>query len=154
VARANPLWRVAEGQSVLAVFNGPQAYVTPCWYPSKAATHKVVPTWNYTTVHAHGRLRAVDEAPWLHSLVDRLTQARETPRERPWSVDDAPADYMDQMLRAIVGIEIPVERLVGKWKLSQNRLPADRQGVVEGLALESDAQARQMANLVAQSARG
>ena len=154
VARANPLWRVAEGQPVLAVFNGPQAYVTPSWYPSKAATHKVVPTWNYTTVHAHGRLRAVDEAPWLHSLVDRLTQARETPRERPWSVDDAPADYMDQMLRAIVGIEIPVERLVGKWKLSQNRLPADRQGVVEGLAQESDAQARQMANLVAQAARG
>ena len=154
VARANPLWRVADGQPVLAVFNGPQAYVTPSWYPSKAATHKVVPTWNYTVVHAHGVLQAVQDAPWLHALVDRLTQVREAPRETPWSVADAPQDYVDQMLRAIVGIEIPVERLVGKWKLSQNRLPDDRQGVIEGLAREPDAQARQMAALVAQAARG
>jgi transcriptional regulator len=136
VARANPLWRHADGQPVLAVFSGPQAYVSPAWYPSKAATHKVVPTWNYTVVHAHGRLRAVDDAPWLRALVGRLTErfegARATPPE-PWSVTDAPDDYLEQMLRAIVGVEIRVERLLGKWKLSQNRSEADRLGVAAGL---------------------
>jgi transcriptional regulator len=148
VARANPLWKHADGQAVLAVFNGPQAYVSPSWYPSKAATHKVVPTWNYTVVHAHGVLRAVDSAPWLHSLVSGLTDHHERPRAAPWSVGDAPADYVQQMLRAIVGIEIRVTRLVGKWKLSQNRSDADRHGVADGLAaLPGDAPA-QMAGLV------
>ena len=136
VARANPLWRHADGQPVLAVFSGPQAYVSPAWYPSKAATHKVVPTWNYAVVHAHGRLRAVDDAPWLRALVGRLTDRfeaeRATPPE-PWSVADAPDDYLAQMLRAIVGIEIGVERLVGKWKISQNRSAADRLGVAAAL---------------------
>lgn len=133
VARANPLWQQADGQKVLAVFGGPEAYVSPGWYPSKAATHKVVPTWNYTVVHAHGTLRAVDDAPWLRALVGRLTDRHEATREPPWSVDDAPADYVAQMLRAIVGIEIAVERLVGKWKVSQNRSEADRHGVADGL---------------------
>jgi transcriptional regulator len=136
VARANPLWRHADGQPVLAVFSGAQAYVSPAWYPSKAATHKVVPTWNYAVVHAHGRLRAVDDAPWLRALVGRLTERfegeRATPPE-PWSVTDAPEDYLEQMLRAIVGVEIRVERLLGKWKLSQNRTEADRLGVAAGL---------------------
>ncbi len=136
VARANPLWRHADGQPVLAVFSGAQAYVSPSWYPSKAATHKVVPTWNYAVVHAHGRLRAVDDAPWLRALVGRLTDhfeaTRRTPPE-PWSVADAPEDYIAQMLRAIVGIEIEVERLIGKFKLSQNRSEADRLGVAAGL---------------------
>ena len=133
VARANPLWRAAAGQRVLAVFSGPQAYVSPSWYPSKAATHKVVPTWNYTVVHAHGSLTAVEEAPWLHALVSGLTRHHETPRDDPWAVSDAPADYVQQMLRAIVGIEIVVDRLVGKWKISQNRSEADRLGVAAGL---------------------
>jgi transcriptional regulator len=133
VARANPLWRHAEGQPVLAIFRGAQTYISPNWYPSKAATHKVVPTWNYAVVHAHGVLRAVDDAPWVHELVTRLTDHHETPQPRPWAVSDAPDDYVQQMLRAIVGIEIPVARLIGKWKLSQNRSEADRDGVVAGL---------------------
>ena len=149
VARANPLWRVAGGQAVLAVFCGPQTYVTPSWYASKAATHKVVPTWNYTVVHAHGTLQVIEDAPWLHDLVSRLTRHHESPRARPWAVSDAPDDYVQPMLRAIVGIQIPVDRLVGKWKVSQNRSAADRQGVAQGLALEAqNPQAAAMARLV------
>lgn len=148
VARANPVWRQADGQPVLAIFSGPQAYVTPSWYPSKAATHKVVPTWNYTVVHAHGRLRVVEQAPWLHALVTRLTGTHEAGRHAPWAVGDAPDDYVQQMLRAIVGIEIPVARLVGKWKVSQNRTEPDRLGVAGGLAAEPGAAARAMAALV------
>jgi transcriptional regulator len=135
VARANPIWKLA-GQPVLAVFNGPQAYVTPSWYPSKAETHKVVPTWNYAVVHAHGVLKAVEEAPWLHALVTELTGQHESPRPAPWAVSDAPDDYVQTMLRAIVGIEIPVTRLIGKWKVSQNRSTPDRLGVAQGLAAD------------------
>ena len=149
VARANPLWREAAGQGVLAIFSGPQAYITPSWYPSKAATHKVVPTWNYAVVHVHGVLRVVDDAPWLRKLVGRLTDHHEAPRAAPWAVSDAPDDYVQQMLRAIVGIEIPVDRLVGKWKVSQNRSESDRLGVAQGLADESAApQAAALAALV------
>jgi transcriptional regulator len=148
VARANPLWQHAGGQPVLAVFCGLQAYITPSWYPSKAATHKVVPTWNYAVVHAHGTLRAVEAAPWLHALVSRLTGTHEAGRTAPWAVSDAPEDYVQQMLRAIVGIEIPVERLIGKWKITQNRAEPDRLGVADGLAAEPSPQARAMAPLV------
>jgi transcriptional regulator len=133
VARANPVWQRAAGMPVLAVFCGPQAYVTPSWYPSKATTHKVVPTWNYTVVHAHGVLQVVDDAPWLRALVGGLTDHHESARNAPWSVNDAPDDYVQQMLRAIVGIQIPVQRLVGKWKISQNRSEPDRLGVADGL---------------------
>ncbi len=134
VARANPLWRQAAGQSVLVVFNGPQAYVSPSWYPSKAATHQVVPTWNYTVVQARGVLHAVEDAAWLHALVSRLTGHHEAPRAQPWAVGAAPPAYVQALLPAIVGIEIPLTGLVGKWKLSQNRSAADHQGVVQGLA--------------------
>ena len=147
VARANPLWRAAAGQPVLAVFCGPQAYVSPSWYPSKASTHKVVPTWNYTVVHAHGRLRVVEEAPWLHALVSGLTQQHEAARPQPWAVSDAPPDYVQQMLGAIVGVEIGVDKLLGKWKISQNRSAADRQGVAVGLAA-GPAEAQALAGLV------
>lgn len=150
VARANPLWRDAAGTPVLAVFGGPQAYVSPSWYAAKAATHKVVPTWNYAVVHAHGVLEAVDDSPWLRALVGRLTDRHESGRETPWSVDDAPADYVQQMLRAIVGIRIRVTRLVGKWKISQNRSEADRLGVARGLDT-GGAEARAMATLVRHS---
>jgi transcriptional regulator len=136
VARANPLWQHARGQAVLAVFGGPQGYVSPSWYASKAEHHQVVPTWNYAVVHAHGPLTAVQDAPWLHALVSRLTAHHESPRPQPWAVTDAPDDYVQQMLRAIVGIEICVERLLGKWKLSQNRSAADRQGVAAAVAAE------------------
>jgi transcriptional regulator len=148
VARANPLWREAAGHEVLAIFSGPQSYITPSWYPSKAATAKVVPTWNYSVVHAHGRLRAIEDAVWLHSLVTSLTQRHESPRAHPWQVSDAPDDYVQQMLRAIVGIEIPLSALVGKWKVTQNRSEADRLGVVAGLTGESGENAAAMAALV------
>jgi transcriptional regulator len=133
VARANPLWRHA-GAKALAVFTGPEAYVSPGWYPSKREHGKVVPTWNYTMVQARGHLRTVDDAPWLRALVGHLTDTHEATQARPWSVSDAPEDYVQQMLRAIVGIEIPLTALVGKWKTSQNRSAADREGVAQGLA--------------------
>ena len=148
VARANPVWREAAGTDVLAVFQGPQAYITPSWYPSKAATAKVVPTWNYAVVHAHGRLRVTEDAAWLRALVGRLTDTHEASRAHRWQVGDAPDDYIEQMLRAIVGIEIELTRLQGKWKVSQNRSAADRAGVAAGLGtLEAD-DARAMARLV------
>ena len=133
VARANPLWRHAGAHS-LAVFTGPEAYVSPGWYPSKREHGKVVPTWNYTMVQARGTLRAVDDAPWLRALVGRLTDHHDATPARPWSVGDAPEDYVQQMLRAIVGIEIALASLLGKWKVSQNRSAADRDGVAAGIA--------------------
>jgi transcriptional regulator len=137
VARANPLWREADGQPVLALFQGPQGYVSPSWYASKAEHHKVVPTWNYTLVQAHGRLRAIDDPAWVHAFVTRLTAVHEGGRAMPWHVGDAPADFIEATQRAIVGIEIEVTRLEGKFKLSQNRSAQDRTGVV--LGLEADA---------------
>jgi transcriptional regulator len=133
VARANPLWRHAGAQA-LAVFTGPEAYISPGWYPSKQEHGKVVPTWNYTMVQARGTLRAVDDAQWLRDFVGRLTERHEATQAQPWSVDDAPADYVQQLLRAIVGIEIALTSLVGKWKVSQNRSAAERAGVARGLA--------------------
>jgi transcriptional regulator len=140
VARANPLWRHA-GVDMLAVFTGPEAYVSPGWYPSKREHGKVVPTWNYTMVQARGCLRVVDDAPWLRALVGHLTETHEAAQAKPWSVADAPEDYVQQMLRAIVGIEIPLTSLVGKWKTSQNRSAADREGVVHALAERAAAMA-------------
>jgi transcriptional regulator len=148
VARANPVWREAAGAAVMAAFQGPQAYVSPSWYPSKAETAKVVPTWNYAVVHVHGPLRVIEDAAWLRALVGRLTDVHEATLTQRWQVGDAPADYIAQMLAAIVGIEIPITRWQGKWKLSQNRSTADRTGVAEGLeALPQDA-ARATARMV------
>jgi transcriptional regulator len=152
VARANPLWREAHGQPVLAIFHGADAYVSPSAYPGKSEHGKVVPTWNYAIVHAHAALHAVDDAPWLHELVQRLTNHHEAPRAVPWKVGDAPADYVQQMLRAIVGIELRITRLVGKWKLSQNRSAADRDGVARLLA-EGDAEARAVAAMIPKETR-
>ena len=145
VARANPVWRTFSADSeVLAVFQGPQAYITPSWYVSKAQHGKVVPTWNYAVVHAHGPLKIVEDAEWLRALVTRLTASQESPRDKPWQVTDAPGDYVNTMLQAIVGIEIPVHRLQGKWKMSQNRLPQDREGVIKALNSQGDAASRAM----------
>jgi transcriptional regulator len=134
VARANPLWREAQGREVLAIFHGPQAYITPAWYAAKQEHGKVVPTWNYAVVHLHGRLEAFEDTTWLRGLVERLTTRHEAARAHPWAVADAPADYIEQMLKAIVGIRIEVTRVEAKWKLSQNRSAADRAGVAQGLA--------------------
>ena len=136
VARANPLWREAALSPVLAVFQGPQAYVSPSGYASKAEHGKVVPTWNYVMVQARGRLRAIKDPQALHALVSRLTDTHERRRAAPWAVSDAPADYIAATLRAIVGIEIPIESLTGKWKVSQNRSAADREGVARLLEQE------------------
>ena len=145
VARANPLWQSASvGRAVLVVFQGPSAYVSPSAYPGKAEHGKVVPTWNYAMVQARGLLRVVDEPAAALALVSRLTRQHEAALPRPWAVDDAPGDYIAAMLRAIVAIEIPLASLVGKYKLSQNRSLADRQGVVAQLQA-GGAEARDLA---------
>lgn len=146
VSRANPVWR-HPGRS-LVVFHGPQAYVSPNWYASKQAGGKVVPTWNYAVVHVHGQARAVDDRDVLLPLIERLTATHEQGQAHPWKVSDAPAAYIDQLLRAIVGIEITVERIEGRWKMSQNRSEADRQGVVAGLGQIDSDEARAVAALV------
>ena len=134
VARANPLWRSASvGRPVLVVFQGPQGYVSPSGYASKAEHGKVVPTWNYALVQARGTLRAVDDPAQALALVTRLTQHHEAARLRPWAVADAPEDYIASMLRAIVVVEVALSSLVGKYKLSQNRSAPDQAGVVASL---------------------
>lgn len=135
VARANAVAkRVPDGEEVLAVFHGADHYVTPSWYPAKRVDGKVVPTWNYSVVHVQGRIRWFDAPDRLRALVDDLTHAHESPRAAPWAVADAPADYVASMLRAIVGFEIEVLSMTGKFKASQNRSEADREGVARGLA--------------------
>jgi transcriptional regulator len=146
VARANPVWQLL-GPSV-AVFQGPQAYVSPNWYPSKHAHGKAVPTWNYAVVHAHGTPRTIESRDALLDIVTRLTHQHEGRQAAPWQVSDAPAEFIDQMLEAIVGIEIPIERLVGKWKVTQNRPLADRLGTAAGLRQQGDAQSLAVAELV------
>ena len=151
VARANPVWREARTDTpALVVFQGPQAYVSPNWYPAKAESGKVVPTWNYVMVQARGRVRFVDDPAWLRSLVGELTDRHEAAQPRPWQVDDAPADYVAAMLRAIVGIEIELDSLAGKWKVSQNRSAADRAGVVAGLAARQGEGPQAMAQQIGQ----
>lgn len=151
VARANPVWQaLAAGAASVAVFTGPQAYVSPNWYPSKHANGMAVPTWNYATVHAHGVPQAFDDAQRLLDVVTRLTQIHEAGQALPWQVTDAPVDYINKMLGAIVGFEIPVTRWVGKWKVSQNRPAADQKGVAAGLAGQPDGAGAQMAALVQQ----
>jgi transcriptional regulator len=152
VARANPHWRELDASSeCLVVFQGPQVYVTPSWYETKRATGKVVPTWNYATVHAWGRPRVIDDVEWLRRNVEDLTRANEKAFPTPWKVDDAPADFVAMQLKAIVGIEIPIDRIEGKWKVSQNRPEADRAGVVTGLRARGGA-STVMADLVAERA--
>ncbi len=146
VARANPLWQRARTDvDSLVVFQGAQAYVSPSFYPSKAEHGRVVPTWNYIVVQARGRLRVVDDADRLHALVTRLTDRHESPRVAPWAVTDAPAGFVATQLRAIVGIEIELTALEGKWKVGQNRSAVDRAGVAEGLRQGGHADAEALA---------
>jgi transcriptional regulator len=128
VARANPVWKHGSGEA-LAIFLGPHAYVSPNWYPSRAETGKAVPTWNYITVHARGTIRWRQEPDWLRDHVTALSQAHESARAEPWTVGDAPADYIESMLRGIVGFELTVGNVQGKYKLNQNRDSVDRAGV-------------------------
>ena len=137
LARANPQWREADGaREALVIFQDVDAYVTPGWYATKRETGKVVPTWNYSAVHVYGALTAVQDRDWLHRLVGELTDHHEAPRNEPWKVEDAPADYIEVMLRGIVGIEVRIARIEGKAKLSQNRAAPDIAGVIDGLCSE------------------
>jgi transcriptional regulator len=153
VARANPIWRECDGVDALVIFQGPDSFITPSWYPTKQETGAVVPTWNYVVVHAHGTLRVVEDAAWLRAHVEALTGRLEAGREAPWAVSDAPEDYIQKMVGAIVGVEMPIARLSGKWKLSQNRSERDRAGVVDGLLRENSDAARTMAALVSEATR-
>jgi transcriptional regulator len=140
IARANPQWRGLKPEvEALALFIGPDAYVSPGWYATKRQTGKVVPTWNYVAIHAAGRLRFFDDPERLLGIVTRLTERHEQRRAEPWKVTDAPADYIAGMLKAIVGFELVLTRLEGKWKMSQNRPPEDHPGIVAGLAGEGGA---------------
>ena len=134
VARANPLWQaVPSGSEVLVVFRGAEGYISPSWYPSKHEAHRAVPTWNYEVVHAHGTLTIHDDEKHVRGVVARLTRTHEAGEPRPWKMGDAPPDYLDAMLRTIVGIEVRITRLEGKRKLSQNREPRDREGTITAL---------------------
>ncbi len=149
VARANPQWRdLAATPEALVVFLGADHYVSPSWYPSKQETHKVVPTWNYVMVQARGLARVVEDDAWLQRQIAVLTGKQEAYRDAPWSVGDAPPDFVAHQRRAIVGIEIEIADIRGKWKTSQNRTAADRAGVVEGLEAIGDEAAQAMAELV------
>lgn len=135
LARANPQWQaLAANPAALVVFQGSQSYVTPSWYPTKAETEKVVPTWNYAMVQVRGPARIVTDAAWLHANVGALTDQQEGRRQKPWSIADAPEPFIAAQLKGIVGVEIPIETISGKFKASQNRPEADRVGVAEGLA--------------------
>jgi transcriptional regulator len=140
LARANPQWQEPAGsQEALAIFLGPDAYVTPSWYVTKRETGKVVPTWNYLAIHAHGRLNFIRDPDRLLEIVTRLTDRHEATRPSPWTVSDAPTEYVETLLKEIVGIELTITRLEGKWKASQNRSEPDRDGVAEGLEREGRA---------------
>jgi transcriptional regulator len=140
IARANPQWRqVVLDTPALAVFLGPDAYVSPAWYATKRETGKVVPTWNYLAVHAYGRIEFFEDPERLRAIVTELTRRHESRRPEPWAVSDAPAGFIAAQLKGIIGFRLAIDRLEGKWKLSQNRPPADRQGVIEGLRREGAA---------------
>ena len=149
VARANPVWRdSARDAGTLVIFQGAERFISPSWYTTKQETQKVVPTWNYVVVHARGPLRIIDDAVWLRAHLEELTRAHEEMRPAPWHITDAPADYIDKMVTALVGLEIPIATLTGKWKVSQNRPERDRAGVVDGLTRERTPAAAAMADLV------
>jgi transcriptional regulator len=154
VARGNPVWKSPRlDVEALAVFHGPQHYITPTYYATKAATGKVVPTWNYAAVHAYGALRIIDDTGWLRRFVEQLTDRHEAAHaaasgDAAWHVGDAPESFVEHMVNAIVGVEIEIARIEGKWKVSQNRPAEDRAGVVAGLARGSDPAAQAMAELV------
>lgn len=150
LARPNPQWQaIAAGAQTLVVFTGVERYVTPAWYASKQEHGKVVPTWNYVTVQVRGPARAIEDAAWLRTQLESLTRQQEAPRAQPWSVSDAPEPFVVAQMRGIVGIEIEIASLVGKFKLSQNRQEADKRGVFNGLSADPESESQAMAQLVA-----
>lgn len=147
VARENPLWQI-DSAGVLVIFQGPHHYITPSWYSAKQEHGKVVPTWNYAVVHAYGSLQAHDDPAWLRTHLNDLVAQQEDARDAPWAVDDAPDDFIAAMLKGIVGVEIVIDRLEGKWKVSQNRGETDRAGVINGLKSEGTPNSVEAADLV------
>jgi transcriptional regulator len=153
LSRANTQWQDFDpSQEALIVFQGPETYITPSWYAAKREHGKVVPTWNYAIVQAYGRMRVIDDPDWLLRQITAMTDVQEVARPEPWTVGDAPAPFVAAQLKGIVGIEIEITRIEGKWKVSQNRSEADREGVAEGLRLAEDDASQHMAELV--DARG
>lgn len=149
VARANPVWRdFNQDVEALVIFQGANSHITPSWYATKKETGKVVPTWNYAVVHAYGSLKIIDDTAWLRGLVERLTTQHEAAKAAPWKVSDAPENYIEPLLRAIVGIEILITKISGKWKVSQNQPQANRTGVIEGLREIADDNASVMAAMI------
>jgi transcriptional regulator len=148
VARANPQWKLVPSGEAMAIFAGPEAYITPSWYATKHETHKVVPTWNYIAVHAYGPVEFFDDADRLLDVITRLTDLHEQSRENRWAVRDAPPEFIKAQLKGIVGLRIPITRLDGKRKMSQNRNAADRAGLIEGLSTSARHQERIVACLI------
>ena len=149
VARANPLWReMPRNDEVLVIFQGPQHYISPSWYATKAETGKVVPTWNYAVVHAHGPLHVRDDPAWVRQQMDALTAQQENGFTLPWQVDDAPQDFTERLIQQVVGIEIPISRWVGKWKVSQNQPLCNRDSVVAHLEQQKQIDSGSMAEYV------
>ncbi len=149
LSRANPQWREFTPEiEALAIFSGPQHYITPTWYPEKAETGKVVPTWNYAVVHVYGRMTVVEDTTWLREHVEALTNIHEAGTAMPWKVSDAPEEFVSTMAKGIVGLELAVTRIEGKWKASQNRSERDRQGVAAGLEALATDESRAMKRLV------
>jgi transcriptional regulator len=151
IARANPLWKdYSPDVEALVVFQGAQSYISPSWYPTKEVDGRAVPTWNYMVVHAYGPLKIIDDVAWIRAQLERLSGQHESGRAHPWTLDDAPADYIEKLLKAIIGIEIPISRLSGKWKVSQNQPEVNRAGVVHGLREEGGDTLVAMAEAVAE----
>lgn len=149
VARANPLWReVPSNSEALVIFQGPQHYISPSWYATKAETGKVVPTWNYAVVHAHGPLQIRDDSDWVRQQIVALTAQQESGFTLPWQVDDAPQDFTERLIRQVVGIEIPISRWMGKWKVSQNQPLCNRDSVVAHLEQQNRPDSETMAEYV------
>jgi transcriptional regulator len=149
IARANPLMReIAQGIDALAIFHGPDAYISPSWYATKAETGRVVPTWNYAVVHAYGVLRIVEDAAWLRAQLDVLTNHNEATFPQPWAVSDAPPEHIEKLMAAIVGIELVVTKMVGKWKVSQNQPAQNKASVITGLRASGQPGSEAMAALV------
>jgi transcriptional regulator len=149
LARANPHWKdLASGIEALMIFQGTEGYITPSWYPSKAEHGKVVPTWNYSVVHAYGHPEVIEDKYWLRTHVTELTAQQENGRTAPWAVSDAPDSFVEIMLRGIVGFRFAIERIEGKWKMSQNRETKDREGVARGLLARGEGDDLQVAALV------
>lgn len=145
VARANPVWQKADGAKALVVFHGPDGYISPSWYALKQETGKVVPTWNFAVVQAYGNIRVIHEAQFIKAHIEKLTDRQESVFAKPWSVGDAPQEFTDMLAKHIVGIEIVISKLVGKWKLSQNRSAADKAGAIKGLREQGN---HELANLM------